>query len=181
MNTPYLKRHNREENNLDEMKKYFLTLFGLLLAAGGIQASLLEDLQTHVHMMQDGDQLTLSYTFEGCFGPYHHGEIEMEMKGGTIHYKNHSYANKKTEAFTQSGNYTKRTLISKLESAAQNASKTIYGNRINYRIDDGHKASQGSDSIEHSEFVKIFHPYQTFLKDQDEMVIPGLSTGGFVK
>ena len=163
------------------MKNYFLTLLGLLLATGGIQASILDDLQAHINMMQDGDQLTLSYAFEGCFGPYHHGRIEMEMKQGTIYYKNHSYADKKAKAFTQSGSYAKNVVVSKLASAAQNASKTIYGNRINYGIDDGHKVIKGSDSIEQSNFVKIFHPYSAFIKDQDEMVIPGLSTGGFVK
>lgn len=147
-----------------------------------VNASISEDLVAQINKMQEGDQLSLRYTFEGCFGRYHDGLIEMEMIEGIIHYKNHSYADQKAEAFTQAGSYPRAALISRLKSTSQLDSKTIYGNQINYEINaTGQRSVRGTDRIEQRNFITIFHPFSTFDKNQDQMIIPGLSTGGFVK
>ncbi|NND07403.1 MAG: hypothetical protein HKN87_13580 [Saprospiraceae bacterium] len=163
-------------------KAYLFTLLGLVLMTTSIDASISDNLANHISAMQEGDHLSVRYTFEGCFGRYHDGLIEMEMIEGSIRYKNHSYADKKAEAFTQSGSFPKAILISRLKSASQLNSRTIYGNQINYEINaTGQEPLRGTDRIEQRNFIKIFHPFSSFQQDQDQMIIPGLSTGGFVK
>ncbi len=163
------------------MKKHLLLYSLLVLFSAPIWASITDDLRDQINRMRDGETITLDYGFEGCYGPYHQGQIEITLADNIFHYKNHSYADKEAEAFTQSGQYQRRVLMQKLAQADHKMSSTVYGNRLNYQIKSQNNSVTGSDRIERRHFIDIFHPFPTFMEENKQEVIPQLKTGGFVR
>ncbi len=144
-------------------------------------SSVIEDLMEQVDRMAENDKITLDYTFEGCFGPYHHGRIKMVLKADTIYYINHSYDGNNTEPLSQAGKYQKNHLMELLEAEKKKAASTVIGNTIDYKIkSDEEEITHGSDHIEQRNFIELFHPLTSIFKPEKKSIIPKLSSGGFV-
>ncbi|MBK8504914.1 MAG: hypothetical protein IPL46_23480 [Saprospiraceae bacterium] len=164
------------------MKKQF-TQIAFFLVGGFflVSFSVIADLQDHLAGLEDGDQLSFEYSFEGCYGPYHHGRIDFNSISDTIFYTEKSYDDKGKEGLSQSGKYERSRLLDLLRHAEKTKSKEIYGNTITYRIAiNTNEIRRGADRIEQRHFIEIFQPFTSVFSKGRNTVIPGLKTGGFV-
>ena len=158
--------------------RYFSLLVGLCFFSS---FSLVEDVSDHLSAMETGDELLFEYSFEGCYGPYHHGTIHFTAEHDTIHYLEKSFDDKGDQGISQSGKYHREDLLDLLAKSKERNSKEILGNTITYRISrDGVEMTKGADRIEQRHFIEIFHPFSNVFPISKTSVIPGLKTGGFV-
>ncbi len=160
------------------MQKSFtcLALLGLIFQS----FTLMEDLTDHIRGMGDEDTILFEYSFEGCFGPYHHGSIEFTLKQDTIHYHEKNFDDKGEESVSQSGTYAKSDLLRLLRKADEKQSSEIFGNTITFQITDSEgEVTKGADHIVQRHFIEIFHPLSNVFR-ADQPRIPGLKNGGFV-
>ncbi|NND31034.1 MAG: hypothetical protein HKN76_00495 [Saprospiraceae bacterium] len=143
--------------------------------------AVIEDLTDQILQMRNGDLLKMEYNFAGCFGPYHHGSIEMEMKADTIYYLSSSFDDKGKQPFNQSGKYHRDQLIKMLKKAQKQKSNEVLGNTISYRlISNGDIAVEGADKIEQRHFIELFHPFSNIFQKKTPDLIPKINNGGFV-
>ncbi len=157
----------------------FLALLGWAssMSAGNI----VEELQDRLSTLPDRQQIVLTYTFEGCYGPYHHGEIEFWRTGDTIKYIHSSFDDQGKQPFNQAGKYGRADLLHLLAEKKTELASTIYGNKINYRLADASgDGVEGADRIEQRKFIALFQPLLHVFGTEDKMPIPKLRTGGFV-
>jgi hypothetical protein len=154
-----------------------LLAFGtLLLMSFGV----VDDLRDHIEGMEQGKEMLLEYSFEGCYGPYHHGTIEMRLENDTVYFVEKSYDHQGENAITQAGKYHRERLLDLLQKAQKRNSGEIYGNTITYRISSGSgEVMTGADRIEQRHFIELFHPFTSIFPSNGKEVIPGLKTGGF--
>lgn len=159
--------------------KNLLVLLSLLLTPAYLTASsVIGDLADEIAVMQDGDQLHLGYSFEGCFGPYYRGSFDFELIGDTIHFVSKSYHHNEKEPFVEAGKYERGRLVDLLDRSRERKSTEILGNVINYRITGGgEEFHQGVDRIDQRHFIEFFHPFTQVFAPK-EFVIPKLSSGG---
>lgn len=154
----------------------------LLFLAGFLFYSfdLVEDLKHHLMKLRDGDQLMLTYSFEGCFGPYHHGTIDFEFRNDSIYFVEKNYDEKGRLQLTQAGRYLRTSLCELLEQASAKNSPEILGNVINYQLSQGDRVLlKSADRIEQQHFVEIFRPLGKIFSVKDKGPLPGLRRGGF--
>ncbi len=151
------------------MAKDLLIILCSLLYLGQAQASgIFSSLIGQIENLHDGDRLLVEYSFEGCFGPYHHGSIEMILKGDSIHFLERSFDHNDREGISQSGKYERTDLIKLLEKKGEQRSSEIYGNVLNYRfILDGQLLEKGADRIEQRHFISLFQPLTSIFTDPD--------------
>ncbi len=162
-------------------RKLLLQSVLISIAGSVIAGTILDDLRDRIDLLENGDQITLTYTFEGCYGPYHHGEIEMSLVDDTIYYEHRSFDDQGKNPFVQSGKYDRLFLLNQLGKYIHESASTILGNKINYEItDDISKLVEGSDRIEHRKFVELFQPLVNVFGSDKESIVPKLRTGGFV-
>ena len=146
-----------------------------------IQASVVEDLAAEIAILDDGEHLLLEYTFEGCFGPYHHGTVFVESKNGALHYLTKSFDDKNKPGISQAGKYEKEELLALLEKAREKNSNTVFGNAISYRLSrDEQEILRNDDHIEQRHFIELFQPFTSIFPPKNKDIIPKISSGGFV-
>ena len=164
------------------MKKQFTQLtFGLLGSLFLYSFSVIDDLHDHLAGIDEGETLNLEYSFEGCYGPYHHGRIDLRYMSDTIYFVQKSFDDKGEEGLTQSGKYQRSQLLDLLKQSVRSKSKEILGNTITYRITiNNQERLKGADRIEQRHFIEIFQPFSSVFSNDQNPVIPGLKTGGFV-
>lgn len=149
--------------------------FALLALWFGSQSyDVIQDLQKELSDLDAGKSFTFSYTFVGCFGPYHHGSIVFERIQDTILYRETSYDDQGLNPISQSGAYELNELIELLESAKETRSTRIYGNTLNYEIKAGEKSRVNVDQISQRHFIKIFHPFSTVFNSPPNTTIPNI-------
>ena len=154
-----------------------LTFSAPCLFAGAV----IEDLTDQVVQMQEGDVLKMEYNFEGCFGPYHHGSIEMELSADTVYYLSSSFDDKGEQPLNQAGKYHRDQLIKMLKKAQKKKSSEVLGNTISYRlISNGDTTVEGADKIEQRHFIELYHPFSSIFIPKSADIIPKVSSGGFV-
>ncbi|MBX2815813.1 MAG: hypothetical protein KTR24_07440 [Saprospiraceae bacterium] len=135
-----------------------------------------------VAILQEGDTLKVIYTFEGCYGPYHHGEIFMTLKGGEIHSLSKSYSDRSKAPMVESNVVAQGRLVGNLDEAGKKESSEILGNVINFRIMMGEEMlHRGKDRIAQRHFIEVFHPFTSTFQPTQRPLIPKISTGGFVR
>ncbi len=157
---------------------FSLWAMGVLLLSS---FTVIEDLSDQISGMKEGDKMMLEYSFEGCYGPYHHGTIDMSFKNDTIFYVEKSFDHTGKNAITQAGRYDRKQLLDLLRQAGKKKSDEVLGNTITYRISSGSmEILKGADRIEQRHFIELFHPFTSIFPPAQEEVIPGLKTGGFV-
>lgn len=157
---------------------FSLSALGFLLLSS---FTIIEDLSDQVSGMKEGDKMLLEYSFEGCYGPYHHGTIDMSFKNDTIFYVEKSFDHTGKNPITQAGKYERSKLLHLLNQAGKKKSDEVLGNTITYRLSsDSREILKGADRIEQRHFIELFHPFTSIFPPAQEEVIPGLKTGGFV-
>lgn len=164
------------------MKRTISFVFGLLCGMTNLFAgAVIEDLTDQVVQMRDGDILKMEYNFAGCFGPYHHGSIEMELRADTVYYLSSSFDEKGKQPFNQAGKYHHEYLIKLLKKAQKKKSSEVLGNTISYRlISNGDVTVEGADKIEQRHFIELYHPFSSIFKPKSADIVPKVSSGGFV-
>ena len=165
------------------MKRIGTTIFGFFMVwhLSAQQASVILDLADEIAVMQEGDQLHLGYTFEGCYGPYHRGSFDLTMLEDTVHFVSKSYDGDSKEPFVEAGKYHRDRLGALLDEASKEQSTEILGNVINYQISShGQIHQKGTDRIAQRHFIELFHPFTSLFKSKEDFVIPKISSGGFV-
>jgi hypothetical protein len=164
------------------MMKQLAQIVILLFATLGIFSfSVIPDLRDHLAGLNDGDKLSFEYSFEGCYGPYHHGRIDFNAVADTIFYTEKSYDDKGQEGLSQSGKYERSRLLDLLTQSEKTKSEEIYRNTITYLISiNADEKLRGADRIEQRHFIGIFQPFSSVFQKEQNKVIPGLQTGGFV-
>ena len=143
--------------------------------------TVIEDLRDHLAGLEDGDELNLEYSFEGCYGPYHHGRIDFKYMSDTIYFTETSYDHAGKKGLTQSGKYLQSKLLDLLKQSEKSKTREILGNTITYRISVNDRESlRGADRIDQHHFIEIFKPFSSVFSKGVNPAIPGLNTGGFV-
>ncbi len=162
--------NNRRTNN------FTLILAALMLMSFGV----VDDLRDHIGGMEPGETMLLEYSFEGCYGPYHHGTIEMRLENDTVYFVEKSFDHDGRNAIIQSGKYHREQLLNLLQKTSRKNSSEIYGNTITYRLStSAGEIITGADRIEQRHFIELFHPFTSIFSLDEKEVIPGLKTGGF--
>ena len=175
------KRHLYDNRKIMIKRRYYHTFFLTMTALIWWSFNLIDDLTTQLLTMQEEENILVTYTFEGCYGPYHHGTIDMHLKNDTIYFVERSYDDQGKKELTQSGRYHREHLIDKLNQASKKKSPEILGNRINYRISKGNElVSETWDRIEQQHFIDIFRPFSSVFTKRGSELLPGLKKGGFV-
>lgn len=142
---------------------------------------IIDDFQNEIAALDEGDQIVLEYTFEGCYGPYHHGSISVVKKAGKLEYLTKSFNHKNVEGLSQAGKYEPEQLQELLIQAKNKTSSTVFGNAISYRLSDGKdEILRGADRIEQRHFIELFEPFTSIFKEDQKSIIPKVSSGGFV-
>jgi hypothetical protein len=164
------------------MKKQFTKIAFFLVASFFLMSfSVIDDLHDHLARLEDGDKLNFEYSFEGCYGPYHHGRVDFSYVSDTIFFVETSYDHSGKEGLTQSGKYFRSKLLELLKQSEKSRSKEILGNTITYRISVNTQENlRGADRIEQQHFIQLFQPFSSVFSKGQNPVIPGLKTGGFV-
>ncbi len=163
------------------MRKTLLFLLGLTLPIMVLAEGLINDLRSEINNLQEGDVVMLEYTFEGCYGPYHHGSITIEMKNGNLEYLTKSYNHQNKEGISQAGSYEPNQLHKLLNQAESKSSSTVFGNAISYRLSSsGEELATGADRIEQRHFIGLFEPFTSVFSKEQPDIVPKISSGGFV-
>jgi len=165
------------------VKRILAAILGcfFLMHASAQSSSVIEHLADEIAVMQEGDDLHIGYTFEGCYGPYHRGSFDLLLQQDTIHFVSKSYDSNEKEPFVESGKYHRDRLVDLLDEAKKEESSEILGNVINYAISSqGETYHKGSDRIAQRHFIELFHPFTSLFKPKKEFAIPKISSGGFV-
>ena len=145
------------------------------------QESIIGDLRTEVANLEDGSKLLLEYTFEGCYGPYHHGTVALSCDRGVIEYLSSSFDHQNQPGIAQSSSYSKEALLKLLHEAQSKQSSKVFGNAISYRISTrGHELLRGADRIEQRHFIQLFEPFTSVFPKKQDDIVPKISSGGFV-
>lgn len=155
--------------------KLIFTCFLILTMHYSNAASIFEDLTRAISNIQQGDSIVVSYHFVGCFGPYQKGEITLSRQGDEVLYKCKDYDSHSQNYVTQQGQYTRSTLLAKLQEQKLKSSEEIIGNAIHYQIHDQQKnlILKDHDQIDQKHFVQIFHPFSGFLDSPNLISKPG--------
>ena len=143
--------------------------------------AVIEDLIDQVGHLHSGDVLKMEYNFAGCFGPYHHGSIEMELIEDTVYFLSSSFDEKGGQPFNQSGKYQRDQLLQLLKKTLSRKSTEVLGNTISYRIIlNDNMVVEGADKIEQRHFIELFHPFSNIFQKRTPDFIPNINNGGFV-
>ena len=155
----------------------------LLFCITSVHASdgLISDLQVNLKTLDENKVLKLSYNFEGCYGPYHHGTITFEYKQGKLHFLHENFNDKGESGIAQAGSFTRQTLQDVLDKMRTKNSSEIFGNVINYQIEvDANIVIRSADRITQRHFTTIFEPFSSVFDKEEKSIIPKISSGGFV-
>ncbi|MDH3649419.1 MAG: hypothetical protein OEQ53_07030 [Saprospiraceae bacterium] len=162
-------------------KAITLLLFLATTLTPGNARSIIEVLQDQIREMKESDKLQLDYVFQGCFGPYHHGTIAMELRSDTVYFTHQSKDDKNENPLAESGKYHQDRILELLATASSKRSSAVYGNEIGYTIHaEKRELSKGTDQIEQRHFIGLFQPFSTIFHNEQDEIIPKLRMGGFV-
>ncbi|MCB0689087.1 MAG: hypothetical protein KDC53_21260 [Saprospiraceae bacterium] len=164
-------------NNRLQLMPFIILLMGVF----SFSFNVISDLKEELADLNEGQTLHLEYSFEGCYGPYHHGSVRFNMEDGVVLFQERNFDEKGKEGISQSGKYPLDVLIEKLTSAQEHKSTEVLGASINYQIkENGHVVGEGVDRMDQAHFIEIFRPFSSLIKDRQSSTIPGLKNGGFV-
>ena len=163
------------------MRLTLLFLACFLMTTAAFAEGIISDLRSEIENLQQGEMVLLEYTFEGCYGPYHHGSITIEMKNDKLEYLTKSYDHRNKEGISQAGSYERQQLVQLLNKAEDQTSSEVFGNAISYRLSDGHgELYSGADRIEQRHFISLFEPFTSIIPKEQKDIVPKISSGGFV-
>lgn len=152
----------------------FLTSFAYVHAA-------IDQLIDQIKLLNEGDKLTYEYTFQGCYGPYHHGRVVMKLIQDTIYYTETNFDHQGVEGLSQSGQYQRDRLLELLADAARSTSTEILGHAMSFRVSiNDHETDRGAVKLDQAHFISIFQPFTSKFPAKKKSPIPGMKTGGFV-
>ncbi len=142
---------------------------------------IISDLEKAINTLDHKEQATITYNFEGCYGPYQHGTITLTRSADTLFFHEKNFDDKGKEGISQSGYLLYNQIEKSLDQLRNERSKEILGNRINYSIESPNETLKGSSDIQQRHFVNIFHPFtNVFPEEEKKEILPGVRTGGFV-
>ena len=161
-----------------------IKLLGLILllslSTDSGSANIINDMEKSIHSLSDKDAAIITYSFEGCYGAYHHGTIQLTRSQDTLFFHEQNFDDKGKAGISQSGYLLYSQLDQTLGQLKKERSKEILGNRINYTIETPTESIKGVSDIQQSHFIKIFHPFTNVFPEKKEKILPGVRTGGFV-
>lgn len=141
---------------------------------------IIKDIENCISALQHGEEATVTYNFEGCYGPYHHGTITLTRSKDTLFFHEQNFDDKGTEGISQSGFLLYSQIEKSLNLLQNKPAKEILGNRINYTIKKPNETIKGNSDIQQRHFVNIFHPFTNVFPEEKKEILPGVRTGGFV-
>lgn len=160
---------------------YIIFCVSLLWSATLVADLSLKTLQEHLQRLDEGEKLSFEYTFQGCFGPYHHGRIIMQLVQDTIYYTETNYDHQGVEGISQSGQYARPRLLALLAEAANTTSTDVLGHAMSFRLSvNDQEMERGAAKLDQAHFIAIFQPFTTKFAPKKKSPIPGVKTGGFV-